>query len=89
MDIKVSSIDQPEILDNIKAFDPKVIAGVKVESVNETDGRKIVLEDESWILIRYSGTEPVFRIYVEAENESRMLQMQDEVLESLGMKPKI
>jgi alpha-D-glucose phosphate-specific phosphoglucomutase len=89
MDIKVSSIDQPEILDSIKAFNPKVIAGVKVESVNDTDGRKIVLEDESWILIRYSGTEPVFRIYVEAENESRMLQMQDEVLESLGMKPKI
>ncbi|NLO20707.1 MAG: phosphoglucomutase/phosphomannomutase family protein [Syntrophomonadaceae bacterium] len=89
MDIKVDSSDQPEILENIEAFNPKTIAGAKVDSILETDGRKIVLEDDSWILIRYSGTEPVFRIYVEAENEGRMMQLQEEVLVSLGIKTKI
>ncbi len=88
-DIKVSQSDQGVILENIKAFNPKTIAGSKVDSIYEAEGRKIVMEDDSWVLIRYSGTEPVFRIYVEAENEERMLQIQEEVLDGLSLNPKI
>jgi phosphomannomutase len=33
------------------------------------DGIKYVLEDESWLLIRPSGTEPVLRVYAEGRSE--------------------
>jgi len=45
---------------------PASIGGVSVAQVNVLDGVKYVLDDESWLLIRPSGTEPVLRIYAEA-----------------------
>lgn len=42
------------------------IAGKAVLRINDLDGRKFLLEDDSWLLIRPSGTEPVLRIYAEA-----------------------
>lgn len=41
----------------------------KVVSKNEKDGVKLIFDDESWILVRPSGTEPLLRIYIEAESE--------------------
>ncbi|MCR4419500.1 MAG: phosphoglucomutase/phosphomannomutase family protein [Clostridia bacterium] len=45
---------------------PKEIAGRRVRGQDGLDGQKFLLEDESWILFRASGTEPVVRIYAEA-----------------------
>jgi phosphomannomutase len=42
------------------------INGRKVERINTVDGFKFELEDASWLLIRFSGTEPVLRLYCEA-----------------------
>ena len=36
------------------------------------DGTKLILDDESWLLFRQSGTEPVLRIYSEATSVSKM-----------------
>ncbi len=36
------------------------------------DGTKYMLEDDSWVLMRASGTEPVVRVYVEAGSEERV-----------------
>jgi len=37
----------------------------KVDRISTDDGLKVVFEDNSWILLRPSGTEPKFRIYYE------------------------
>ncbi|MCU0509485.1 MAG: hypothetical protein MUC34_14040, partial [Anaerolineae bacterium] len=37
--------------------------------MNTRDGVKYVLEDDSWLLIRPSGTEPVLRVYAEAHSD--------------------
>jgi phosphoglucomutase len=42
----------------------------KVVSVDRTDGAKFVFDDGSWILVRLSGTEPIVRLYVEADAAS-------------------
>jgi phosphomannomutase len=42
------------------------IAGKKVTNCNTMDGYKFRLEDGSWLLIRFSGTEPVLRLYCES-----------------------
>ena len=47
---------------------PETLAGKKVEDVITIDGTKFLLEDGSWLLFRPSGTEPLVRLYVEAES---------------------
>ncbi len=47
---------------------PGKIGGETVNSVMDTDGVKFILEDDSWLLIRPSGTEPVLRVYAEGRS---------------------
>jgi len=48
---------------------PASLGGQKVAEVQTLDGVKYVLEDDSWLLIRPSGTEPVLRVYAEGREE--------------------
>lgn len=50
------------------AVDASTLLGRKVVSTDRTDGAKFVFEDGSWMLVRLSGTEPIVRLYVEAES---------------------
>ena len=43
----------------------------EISEIITIDGVKIILEDDSWILLRPSGTEPVFRIFAESRNAER------------------
>jgi len=54
------------------------VAGIKVVELNKIDGYKYMLEDGSWLLLRFSGTEPLVRIY----SESRTPQQVQRLLES-------
>ncbi len=51
---------------NIKSFD-----GTKIKDIFTLDGIKYILDDNSWILFRASGTESIFRIYVEATSHQK------------------
>jgi len=44
---------------------PAEIGGEKVSEIGQRDGVKYILADDSWLLIRPSGTEPVLRVYAE------------------------
>jgi phosphomannomutase len=47
---------------------PTSIGGEQVTKVANTDGTKYILADDSWLLIRPSGTEPVLRVYAEGRS---------------------
>ncbi len=47
----------------------------KVKRTEQTDGYKFFFEDESWVMIRPSGTEPVLRVYAEAETKEKVAQI--------------
>jgi phosphomannomutase len=49
---------------------PIQIGGEKVLDVETVDGVKYVVADDSWLLIRPSGTEPVLRVYAEGRSEA-------------------
>src|SRR6266571_2707413 len=49
---------------------PSEFAGRKVTRLDTTDGRKMIFQDGSWILLRPSGTEPVVRCYAEARSRN-------------------
>ncbi len=51
---------------------PQSIDGVEVVKVNTTDGIHLTLADTTWLLIRFSGTEPVLRIYAESDSLARV-----------------
>jgi phosphomannomutase len=51
---------------------PAAIASNAVESISTLDGAKYILADDSWLLIRPSGTEPVLRVYAEARDEQML-----------------
>ncbi|MFN0118616.1 MAG: phosphoglucomutase/phosphomannomutase family protein [Elusimicrobiota bacterium] len=44
------------------------ISGQKIKSVNSSDGIKIITENDSWVLMRPSGTEPLIRTYSESDS---------------------
>jgi alpha-D-glucose phosphate-specific phosphoglucomutase len=52
---------------------PETIGGLKVTGLETADGFKFNLEDGGWLLIRFSGTEPIIRVYTETTHQ-RMVQ---------------
>jgi len=63
---------KPAVLAAVVDALPASVAGRAVESVNDADGVKALLEDGSWLLVRPSGTEPTLRVYAEAADEARV-----------------
>ncbi len=53
----------------------KITEQVQGENISTIDGVKIWFSDSSAILIRPSGTEPVFRLYAEAKNQDKALKL--------------
>jgi len=41
----------------------------------QDDGIKFFFEDDSWLLIRFSGTEPVLRVYAEAKTMAEVMPL--------------
>jgi phosphomannomutase len=68
------------------AVDSSTLVGRKVVSIDRTDGAKFSFEDGSWMLLRLSGTEPLLRLYVEANSAAASAKLTNEatkwVLES-------
>jgi phosphomannomutase len=60
-----------ELLEN----PPLEIGGTSARELVTVDGTKWVFDDNTWVLLRLSGTEPVARLYVEAESEKNMTRL--------------
>ena len=63
------------------SVDASTLLGRKVVSVDRTDGAKFVFDDGSWMLLRLSGTEPLLRLYVEADSAKASARLAREATE--------
>ena len=61
------------------------LGGQRVVSISTDGGYKYTLEDGSWLLIRFSGTEPLLRIYTETRSAAAVSQILDEGRKLAGM----
>jgi phosphomannomutase len=52
------------------------IGPFKVEKLVTTDGFKFLLPEDEWVAFRASGTEPLFRCYIEAKSEAHLAKLQ-------------
>ncbi len=67
IDLALSGMDaRSRLLNQLQAHPPQTIAGQAVIDCNTIDGYKFRLADGRWLMIRFSGTEPVLRLYCEA-----------------------
>jgi len=83
-DFHISAAKRQTILHRLSSSSPDTIAGLKVTKVDTTGGFRFFLGDESWLLIRFSGTEPLVRIYAEAESLERAGELLDEGKKLIG-----
>lgn len=65
VDFSFEQAQRAQIIERIKASVPKDLAGDKIVKVRDDDGFKYYSQDGSWLLIRFSGTEPIMRVYTE------------------------
>ncbi|HSJ57500.1 MAG TPA: phosphoglucomutase/phosphomannomutase family protein, partial [Anaerolineae bacterium] len=66
---------------------PDTIGGLRVTGLDTTDGYKFGLEDGGWVLIRFSGTEPVIRVYTETTHQDRVDPILRDGLRIAGLEP--
>jgi phosphomannomutase len=66
-----------ELVNRLAENAPDNFAGESVAEVQALDGAKLIFGDESWLLFRQSGTEPMLRIYAEATSEEKMKRLLD------------
>jgi alpha-D-glucose phosphate-specific phosphoglucomutase len=64
---------------------PDTIGGLKVTELITIDGFQFKLEDGGWLLIRFSGTEPIMRVYCETTHEDRVKDILQDGLKIAGI----
>jgi len=70
-DLRVDVARGLALVEMLSAKPPARVAGHAVQAVETLDGVKLLLADESWLLFRQSGTEPLLRVYAEATSVAK------------------
>jgi alpha-D-glucose phosphate-specific phosphoglucomutase len=76
-DFHFPEADRQKIVSRVQQAKVDAIGGVKVAKIDSADGFRYTLSDGSWLLVRFSGTEPLLRIYSETDSPPRVEKMLD------------
>ncbi len=74
-DVEFDQSQRAAILERLATANPVKVAGLAVTGTNTIDGFLYNLEGGGWLLIRFSGTEPLMRIYCEVPSEELVPQV--------------
>jgi phosphomannomutase len=72
VDLHYPAAERDVILERVSNARPDALSGSKVTEISTIDGYKFYAEDGSWLLVRFSGTEPLLRIYTETSSPERV-----------------
>lgn len=75
IDLHLSEKQKQKVMDDCTSGSIKELAGKVVERVDSTDGFKFFFNDEEWLMIRPSGTEPVLRTYCESTSSEEAISI--------------
>ncbi|NLF01659.1 MAG: phosphoglucomutase/phosphomannomutase family protein, partial [Anaerolineales bacterium] len=76
---------RPEAKRLLDAAQPRELAGMPVTGIVTVDGYKYTFADGGWLLIRFSGTEPIIRVYCETTDESKVQPLLADGLRLAGL----
>ena len=65
------------VIKSLTEDNPTEVAGLKVQKIDRTDGTKFFFENDAWLLLRASGTEPVVRVYAESSSQEKVQALID------------
>ncbi|MBI4759714.1 MAG: phosphoglucomutase/phosphomannomutase family protein [Chloroflexota bacterium] len=65
---------------------PETLGGLKVTELVTVDGFQFKLEDGGWLLIRFSGTEPIMRVYCETTHKDKVQAILEDGLKVAGIR---
>lgn len=75
-DLRLSRpVSKKEMTELLISCAPSAIGEQKVAEVRDRDGVKYILADDSWLLVRPSGTEPVLRVYAEGRSQGMVKEL--------------
>lgn len=86
IDSTFDSERKPQILANVAQARPQTIGGLKVTDIITIDGHQFIMEDGGWLLVRFSGTEPIIRVYCETTYETRVQDILQDGLRIAGLR---
>ncbi len=75
VDLGFPAEEREAIIDRITGSKPNELGGIKVNQSDTMDGFRFKLADKSWLLIRFSGTEPIIRIYAESDSLDKVAKL--------------
>jgi len=78
LDVGFPTGERQAIIDRLKNNPPSAIDGTEVLKTDTWDGFRFNLADGGWLLIRFSGTEPVLRLYAESDSQARVARLLEE-----------
>ena len=86
LDVDFPKEDRESIMKHLTNSKPADIAGTVVREIDRRDGFRFLLKDGSWLLIRFSGTEPIMRIYSESSSMEKVKRFLSEGKKLTGVK---
>jgi alpha-D-glucose phosphate-specific phosphoglucomutase len=72
IDLAIPADQREATLARVQESRPERIAGLKVTGIDALDGFRYLLEDGGWLLVRFSGTEPLVRVYTETTDAEKV-----------------
>ncbi len=86
IDSRFDAADKPAILDRVSKAMPGKIGGLNVIDKVTVDGNQFIMEDGGWLLIRFSGTEPIIRVYCETTHEDKVQAILNDGMKIAGLR---
>ncbi len=86
IDSRFDQDHKAKILDNVSSARPQTIGGLRCTDIVTVDGHQFIMEDGGWLLIRFSGTEPIIRVYCETTHENRVQDILDDGMKIAGLR---
>lgn len=74
VDVTLKEDDRAAIMARAEAARPDAVAGIRVTARDTVDGYRFTLGNQGWLLFRFSGTEPLMRIYTEVVGDQSLVQ---------------
>jgi len=85
IDIDFPEEERNAIMARLARSRPSHIDNLRVEGVETSDGFRFLLAQRNWLLVRFSGTEPILRIYAEADSPERVARLLIEARKMTGV----
>jgi len=85
IDVVFPVSEREAVRERVTRAQPAQLGGLAVVGIETADGFKFCLEDGGWLLIRFSGTEPIIRVYTETTHGDKVQALLEDGMRLAGL----